>query len=546
MSMIQVTNLSFAYEGSLVPVFENVSFRIDTDWKLGFTGRNGRGKTTFLKLLMGEYEYGGQIRSDAVFDYFPFPTEHPEQDTLVTAGEVCPDYEYWKLVKELFRLQVQEEVLFRPFKTLSQGEQTKVLLALLFLRQQHFLLIDEPTNHLDMEARDVVADYLSRKKGFILVSHDRAFLDRAVDHMLVINKRNIEVQKGNFSSWYENKQRQDAFESEENERLKKDIRRLKAAALRTGQWADDVEGTKLGRRNAEASAQGKFLGTRAYIGEKSRKLQQRRKNMERRQEQAIQEKLELLHNMETAEELKLFPQSWHQERLAVLNGGKILYRTEHSVGSLYEDEGSGGTESPCSAGKVVLENLHLEVCRGERLVLQGKNGSGKSSILKVLLQMAGMPEHEIAAVQPNHRNGIGQRILLPEYQGEGFVGRGLKISYISQDTSGLRGSLRDYAIAWGVEESLLKMVLRKLDFSRDQLELPMETFSQGQKKKVLIARSLCEKAHLYLWDEPLNYVDVYSRMQIEGLILKFRPTMVLIEHDRAFAKKVADRIYSLV
>lgn len=551
MSMIQVTNVSFAYEGSPVPVFDNVSFRIDTDWKLGFTGRNGRGKTTFLKLLMGEYEYSGTIRSDAVFDYFPFEVKDPSQDTILTAGEVCPDYEYWRLVKELSKLRVEEEVLFRPFKTLSQGEQTKVLLALLFLRQQHFLLIDEPTNHLDMEARQVAAEYLSRKKGFILVSHDRAFLDRAVDHMLVINKGNIEVQKGNFSSWYENKQRQDAFEMEENERLKKDIRRLKTAALRTGQWADDVEGTKLGKRNAEAAAQGKFLGTRAYIGEKSRKLQQRRKNLERRQEQALREKSELLHNMEIAEDLKLFPQRWHQERLAVFNGGRIVYRMGASAGSFFgeeasdelgrfgEDSGDAGNDSV----RIVLENLHLEIRRGERLVLQGKNGSGKSSILKVLFQMAGAPEREIMAGHRFQESNYAQDAGLPEYQGEGFAAKGLKISYISQDTSGLKGSLREYAIAWGVEESLLKMVLRKLDFSRDQLELPIETFSQGQKKKVLIARSLCEQAHLYLWDEPLNYVDVYSRMQIEELILKFQPTMVLIEHDRAFAEKVADRFY---
>ena len=85
-------------------------------------------------------------------------------------------------------------------------------------------------------------------------------------------------------------------------------------------------------------------------------------------------------------------------------------------------------------------------------------------------------------------------------------------------------------------------LLRKLDFSREQLEKPLEALSQGQKKKVLIARSLCEQAHLYLWDEPLNYVDVYSRIQIEELILKFQPTMVFVEHDAEFADRVADRI----
>ena len=164
MSMIQVKNLTFSYEGSPEPVFEDVSFCIDTDWKLGFTGRNGRGKTTFLKLLMGEYEYRGSIQTNAVFDYFPYSPEDEDQDTILVAGEVCPDYDYWRLVRELSRLKVEEEVLYRPFNSLSQGERTKILLALLFLRESHFLLIDEPTNHLDQEGRAVMAEYLIRKK----------------------------------------------------------------------------------------------------------------------------------------------------------------------------------------------------------------------------------------------------------------------------------------------------------------------------------------------------------------------------------------------
>ncbi|MDO5418323.1 MAG: ATP-binding cassette domain-containing protein, partial [Lachnospiraceae bacterium] len=441
MSMIQVTNLNFTYEGSPAPVFENVSFRIDTDWKLGFTGRNGRGKTTFLKLLMGEYEYRGSIQSDAVFDYFPFEVENPEMDTILVAGEVCPDYEYWQLVKELSRLQVEDEVLFRPFRTLSNGEQTKVLLALLFLKEQHFLLIDEPTNHLDMEAREVVAEYLSRKKGFILVSHDRAFLDRAVDHMLVINKTDIQVQKGNFSSWYENKQRQDSFEMEENERLKKDIRRLQSAAAQSKQWADDVEGTKLGKRNAEACAKGKFIGSRAYIGEKSRRMQQRRKNLERRQDKAIEEKSGLLHNVDTAEDLKLFPERWHQERLAVLKDAAISY-----------------------GEKMVLEGVNLEIKRGQRLVLKGRNGCGKSSILKVLLQMNGMAEErQSGSTGEMHHESTGkmrhERTVVKagncgvlHCEGETYMGNGLRISYVSQDTSNLSGNLRDYAVSCGVEE----------------------------------------------------------------------------------------------
>ena len=121
-----------------------------------------------------------------------------------------------------------------------------MLLALLFTRENHFLLIDEPTNHLDMKTRAVLREYLNTKKGFILVSHDRNFIDGCVDHVLVINRESIEVQQGNFSSWQENKRKQDACELAENERLKKDIKRLTESAKEAGQWADKVESTKIG------------------------------------------------------------------------------------------------------------------------------------------------------------------------------------------------------------------------------------------------------------------------------------------------------------
>ena len=93
----------------------------------------------------------------------------------------------------------------------------------------------------------------------------------------------------------------------------------------------------------------------------------------------------------------------------------------------------------------------------------------------------------------------------------------------------------------GLDETLFKTILRKLDFERDQFEKNMETYSGGQKKKVLIAKSLCEKAHLYIWDEPLNYVDIYSRMQIEQLICAFKPTMLFVEHDQAFQDLIATK-----
>ena len=244
--MIKVENLTFSYPSSYDPIFENVSFQIDTDWKLGFVGRNGRGKTTFLNLLMDQYEYRGKIIKSVRFDYFPYLVKDTKKWTMEVLNEVCPQAEEWQIRKELYALEVDEEVLWRPFETLSNGEQTKVLLAALFLNEGHFLLIDEPTNHLDTHGRQIVSEYLRKKKGFILVSHDRCFLDGCVDHILSLNRSNIEVQSGTFSAFLQNFEQQQRLEEAQNESLKKDIRRLSQSAKRTQGWSDRVEASKTG------------------------------------------------------------------------------------------------------------------------------------------------------------------------------------------------------------------------------------------------------------------------------------------------------------
>lgn len=491
MAQINVSNLTFCYEGSYDNIFENVSFRIDTGWRLGFIGRNGKGKTTFLKLLMGKLEYEGSIKSPTVFEYFPFDTGDISRNTLDVIEGIHPDYELWMLCRELDLLDVDAEVLYRPFETLSNGERTKVLLALLFSRENEFLLIDEPTNHLDGEAREKIMEYLKKKKGFLLVSHDRHFLNGCVDHILALNKTNIEIQQGNFDTWQQNKKLQDEFEMAENRKLQKDIARLTEAAARTAGWSDKIEKTKFG---------GDGLGPkpdRGFIGHKSAKMMKRAKAVEGRISRAAEEKKKLLKNIEEEEEIKLFPLVYHKE---VLIEAKDL--------SLSYD------------GKTVCSHVNFALRRGERIALAGKNGCGKSTLLKKIM---------------------GEDI---ETGGELRVGSGLIISYVPQDVSGLKGRLEDFAEQNGIDGTLFRALLRKLDFSRVQFEKRMEDYSQGQKKKVMLARSLCQQAHLYIWDEPLNYIDIFSRIQLENLILKYHPAMIFVEHDKAFVEKTAsDVIY---
>ncbi len=263
MSLINVLNLTFAYEGSYDNIFENVNFQIDTDWKLGLIGRNGRGKTTFLNLLLGKYEYSGSITAGVGFEYFPYDICDAGPNTIDVIFSIYPALIHWQLLRELSLLQVSEDVLYRPFETLSNGEKNKILLAALFLKNDRFLLIDEPTNHLDLAARKIVGDYLNSKKGFILVSHDRVFLNNCIDHVLSINKAHIEIQQGNFLSWWANKTNQENFEISENEKLKREIERMSKAAKRTSAWSDRIEKTKFGTKNSGIKPDKGFIGHKA-------------------------------------------------------------------------------------------------------------------------------------------------------------------------------------------------------------------------------------------------------------------------------------------
>ena len=164
MSLISVKNLTFGYSGSYNNIFENISFNIDTDWKLGLIGRNGKGKTTFLKLLQGEYEYKGTISRNVDVDYFPFEVVDKDRMSIEIVNEIAPNVEEWKIIKELNLLNTDTEILYRNFNLLSGGEQIKILLISLFLKENNFLLIDEPTNHLDIETRNNLVNYLEKKK----------------------------------------------------------------------------------------------------------------------------------------------------------------------------------------------------------------------------------------------------------------------------------------------------------------------------------------------------------------------------------------------
>lgn len=488
MSKLEIQHLSFTYEGAADAVFEDLSLCLDTSWRLGLIGRNGRGKTTLLRLIAGELDSGGRV-SAVPCRIFPAPVADPARPTLEVLEALCPQAEEWKFDRELSLLKVDLECLERPFETLSGGERTKVLLAALFLDEGGFPLIDEPTNHLDEAGRETVAAYLKRQRGFLLVSHDRAFLDGCVDHVLALERTRAQIQAGNWSSWWENTRRQTAWEEQRQAQLQREIGQLRQAARQAGAWSDKVERSK----NAGPGTSG-LKPDKGHVGHMAAKMAKRAKSIERRRLAAVEAKSQLLQNVEQAQSLKLSSLAFQ---------GRYLAQLRQAV--------------PLRGGQAVCPPVDLTITPGERIALTGPNGCGKTSLLKLLLEEGA------------------------EHRGEVLRPARLVCSYVSQNTGFLTGSLEENVSRWQVDGVLFRSILRKLGLGRESFEQDVSQLSGGQKKKLLLARSLSESAHLYVWDEPLNFLDLWSREQIEALILEYRPTLIFVEHDKTFREKIATR-----
>lgn len=492
MSNIEMKHLTFGYGEELI--FDDIDINIDDRWKLGLVGRNGRGKTTFLRLLSGNLDTNFLVNADKNFVYFPQEVMDSSQLTVhILTGLV--DFEEWKLARELTLLNVDLDVLWRPFEDLSGGEQTKCLLAVLFLDEKNFPLIDEPTNHLDIESRNIVAHYLMKKSGFIVASHDRDFLDRVTDHTLAIERQKVLFYQGNFSTYEKEKIRRDEFELAEDSKLRKEISRLKETAREKENWSHKLEGTKL-RKNRGFDTETKGVDKGA-IGAQSARVMKKSKNLEKRMSKEIASKEKLLKNIEKVNTLSMLAERSHYK--------KLLKFDNFSLGF----------------DQTLFNPITLEVNQGEIVALTGVNGIGKSSLIKSLL---GTFEGNM--------------------QGTVKIAHGIKISTVRQIYDN-HGRLREFAEENDLDVELFLSNLRKLGMERSVFERPIETMSQGQQKKVELARSLSQFSQLYIWDEPLNYLDVFNHKQITQLLKKFQPTMLVVEHDQHFVKEVATKIIQL-
>ncbi|WP_062325814.1 ATP-binding cassette domain-containing protein [Holzapfeliella floricola] len=403
---------------------------------------------------------------------------------------ILDDASFWKFEVELPQLNLTDEILSRNFNTLSPGEQTKILLALMFVEEGTFKLIDEPTNHLDITGRDIVANYLKRKSGFIVVSHDKTMINQTVNHVLSIDRSKIQLLKGNYDTW-ENKFKQDNLsEAKQNFKLNKQIKNLQQTAERLNGWSNRAENEKYAEFY---KGQHHVYIDKGFLGHKAAKLMKRSKNALRRVESSIEEKQGLLQNIDKNPKLTLNYEPFYHDNILTVNQ-LVLERCNRAL---------------------VQNPISFNIKQGQQLVISGSNGTGKSSLLQAIR---------------------GQLSIVKS--GKIAKSRGLKVSYLEQSFAEVRGSMLEYTQSYQIDLLEMLNMLKKLGFERFEFGKDLADLSMGQKRKITLARFLCERANLYIWDEPLNYLDVMTRQQIQELILTVKPPMIIVDHDRDFIKSI--------
>ena len=294
------------------------------------------------------------------------------------------------------------------------------------------------------------------------------------------------MEQGTYNSWKFNKTNRDNNEIEQNKRLKNDIMKLDAIAKKTENWSNTVEKSKKGAVD------------KGHVGHQAAKMMKRAKVLESRRDKKIEEKTGLLKDIDILPDLQMKPLIASRKNLILVQNLSIFYDK-----------------------KILFKNLNFEINSGERVAIEGKNGSGKSSIVKLIVG-ENIPNNKGLKVMPN-----------------------LKISYVSQMTDEVKGTISEYARYNNVDEGIFRAMLQKLGVDKEKLDKNLSDLSEGQKKKVMIARSISEDSEIYIWDEPLNYLDIQSREQIENMILKYEPTMLFIEHDNVFINKIATKVIQL-
>ncbi len=511
---ISVSNLSKEFEVGK-KILDGLTFQVDQGERVGLLGRNGAGKTTLFRMLTGELDWDeGEIhiapgKGLGLISQIPvYPPAYTVEDVLQTAFRRLHDMERelgeltgrmagdsdpallkrydalsaafeagggydtaTALNKVCNGLLISRDMRSQLFSSLSGGEKTRVNLARLILEDTDILLLDEPTNHLDLRATEWLEEYLDKYKGTVLaISHDRWFLDRVVQRVIEIQDGRAEFYAGNYSFYVEEKERRYQEKLKQYEKEQAKIGQLEKAAEQLRIWA--------------------------YSG--NDKTFKRAQSMEKR-----------------IERLRTTDKPTRERRLDMKFGEREFRGDE--VLTIKELKKSFD-------GRTLFDHVNLEVVGGERIALLGDNGTGKSTLLKILLGEE-EPDSGKLRMGPTVKVGYLPQIIHFDRPERNLVDTMLYAQDCSTQTARNR--------------------LAAFNFRGEDVFKPVSALSGGEQSRLRLCMLMDEKINLLILDEPTNHLDIASREWIEDAVAEYEGNLLFVSHDRYFIKQFATRIWML-
>lgn len=504
-------------------IFDDITLNIYDGEKVGIVGDNGCGKTTLLKIICGIYEMTRDdkgsifITKNASISYLDQMPSYSQDTTVldvlnkafdtVKEAEVkmkelesrmreFKDEKLERALKEYNRLQefyeahdgykkdeklkrictglkINEEFLKKDFKILSGGEKTTVVLGKILIENPDILLLDEPTNHLDMESCEWLEGFLKSYKGMvIIVSHDRYFLDNVVTKIIEIEDKESTIYQGNYSDYTKQKEENMLIEFNQYKEQQKKIEAMENAIKRLRDWASRGDNEKFFKRAASM---------------------QKALDKIKRIDKPKMEKTTIKLNFNETER----------------SGNEVL--NIKNLSKSYED-------------KILFDNAELNVRFKERVGVIGKNGCGKTTLLKMILN-----EEE-------------------KYGGDISLGENIKLAYLPQNIEfeyEERSVIDEFRKDISMVEGQARGYLSKFMFYGSDVFKKIRHLSGGERIRLKLSKLLYEDINLLIMDEPTNHLDIGSIETLEEALNNFKGTIIFISHDRYFLNKMTERIVAI-
>ncbi|MBD7965325.1 ribosomal protection-like ABC-F family protein [Fictibacillus norfolkensis] len=470
MLLLEAKHLEKSYDGNLI-LKQTEPFQLFAHDRVGLVGLNGTGKSTFLKLLAeteerdaGTVQHYGTLAIVSQFEQ--------EEQSITSKSEAA-----WNLKG-------------KKYDTMSGGERTRTQIAAALEQDPDILILDEPTSHLDVEGMDQLADILQHYKGtLLLVSHDRVFLDMVCTKIIELDQQTFTTFQGNYSDYLIQKDQQLKRKRFEYEQYVKEKTRLEKTAIEKAVKAKDMKNKPSRMSYSEAKlGKGKLQNAKRSLEKKSKVIEKRIEMLEKKEKPKKQQNVE-----------------FDIQRFSRIHGKQVLAVKDLTLGF---------------NGKQLINNLTFSVKPGMKIVLTGKNGTGKSTLLQEIYN--------------------GNEAIAKSNQ--------LKVGYFHQHLNildPLKSILENVMEHSLYDETWVRTVLARMLFKREDVYKRVEVLSGGEKMKTALAKLFLSDYNVLLLDEPSNYLDLFTREALEEVLVAYPGTFILATHDRHLMEKTATHILEL-